>query len=376
MFKRSIVPSFGCILLLFGLILSGSPAGAGGILTDHTSVEEFDLIPQSYIETIQSDYHLYYGRASHGSQIHTGLAMLETENASLTPPFIHPVDVYVDQDGTGDTSWVPDIRTYLAATPACNVVVMAWCSGVARGTEATINVYLNKMEELETDYPNVTFVYETAHRDQWAPITTDTRNEQIRQYCLANDKILYDFADIESWDPDGNYFPEETDTCGWCETWCATNECPSCYECEHSHCFNCYNKGKAFWWMMSQIYARDTQTDDIDGDGVPDLLDNCPYVHNPGQEDTDGDGTGDACEDCCGLYTGGLTGNTNCSPDGMLTLSDIGRLIDKLYVSRVALCCAENGNVDGSTDEKTTLSDIARLIDRVYVSKGLTAPCL
>ena len=35
---------------------------------------------------------------------------------------------------------------------------------------------------------------------------------------------------------------------------------------------------------------------DSDGDGIPNLLDNCPFVANPLQEDTDGDGVGDACE--------------------------------------------------------------------------------
>jgi len=35
---------------------------------------------------------------------------------------------------------------------------------------------------------------------------------------------------------------------------------------------------------------------DTDGDGIPDLQDNCPTVSNPSQLDTDKDGVGDACE--------------------------------------------------------------------------------
>ena len=35
---------------------------------------------------------------------------------------------------------------------------------------------------------------------------------------------------------------------------------------------------------------------DSDGDGVPDMSDNCPYDSNPGQEDADEDGFGDPCD--------------------------------------------------------------------------------
>jgi hypothetical protein len=35
---------------------------------------------------------------------------------------------------------------------------------------------------------------------------------------------------------------------------------------------------------------------DTDNDGVPDILDNCPFAQNPDQTNTDGDGLGDACD--------------------------------------------------------------------------------
>jgi len=37
---------------------------------------------------------------------------------------------------------------------------------------------------------------------------------------------------------------------------------------------------------------------DRDGDGIPDMCDNCPSVANPNQQDTDGDLVGDACDNC------------------------------------------------------------------------------
>jgi hypothetical protein len=82
---------------------------------------------------------------------------------------------------------------------------------------------------------------------------------------------------------------------------------------------------------------------------------------------------------CCGMYTGGFTGNCNCSPDGKLTLTDISVLIDHVYISKAPLCCYANGNTNGSWDDgecKITLTDISRLIDAVYISMSPPAACI
>ena len=41
---------------------------------------------------------------------------------------------------------------------------------------------------------------------------------------------------------------------------------------------------------------------DVDGDGIMDLLDNCPCMANPNQGDIDNDGIGDACDNCPHKY--------------------------------------------------------------------------
>ncbi|MCP4582174.1 MAG: T9SS type A sorting domain-containing protein, partial [candidate division Zixibacteria bacterium] len=153
--------------------------------------------------------------------------------------------------------------------PECNMAMFSWCGGVSGNTEEGINIYLNKMVELETDYPERIFIYMTGHLDGGGPTgNLYLRNNQIRDFCNANDKILFDFADIESYDPDGNYFPDGSDGCEWCYDWCLTHECPSC-DCAHSQCFNCYLKGKAWWWMMATILGWNSQPD-VSIDMIPD----------------------------------------------------------------------------------------------------------
>jgi len=78
---------------------------------------------------------------------------------------------------------------------------------------------------------------------------------------------------------------------------------------------------------------------------------------------------------CCGRYTGGYTGNTDCDTGGKMGLADVTRLIDRVYLSKTALCCEANGNVDGDVDGKLNLGDVTKLIDHIYLSKEPTALC-
>jgi hypothetical protein len=65
------------------------------------------------------------------------------------------------------------------------------------------------------------------------------------------------------------------------------------------------------------LVARPVAADgaDGDGDGVPDGIDNCPSLVNPGQEDADRDGVGDGCDDCAETDAGDPVLRSGCSPE-------------------------------------------------------------
>jgi len=221
------------------------------IIADHTFCGSWQNIPDSIVQAITNDYEILYLHTSHGSQIMSGLDCCVNADPLYIEPYFR--EVSDDLGHNGDTLWVPTTRNYLESTSYdFNMAMFSWCGGCSDNDSVGIYIYLNKMEELEADYPDITFIYMTGHLDGSGPSGTLYQNNNwIRDYCNTHDKILFDFADIESYDPDGNYYPNETDYCNWCTDWCASHSCPSC-GCAHSQCFNCYQKGKAWWVMMAR----------------------------------------------------------------------------------------------------------------------------
>ncbi len=249
---------------------------AQGIIINHTCTN-MGQVPDEWVNQAKSEFKIWYGHTSHGSQVTSGIENLQshigapyTLNYSGTGGALSYQEIgWADLGHNGDLYWEQLTRQQLNSPGNDrNVVMWSWCGGVSDNSVAGINIYLNAMNQLELDYPNVTFIYMTGHLDIWSWANLKARNQQIRDYCIANNKILFDFADIESYNPDGTFFNYASDDCSywqgagwgylgnWAQEWCAAHPgsdlCWNC-DCAHSESLNCNLKGRAFWWMMAKM---------------------------------------------------------------------------------------------------------------------------
>ncbi len=249
--KKMVKCVWGMIVISLAFFWSGSGLLYAGVVVDHTAVAAFDTLPDGAFDTIRARFRIYYGHTSHGSQLLSGMEMLAAERPDA---FRLPIILEDDWIDLGDEAWEALTRATLQENPETNVVMWSWCGQLSWMSPEEVQTYLIRMSRLEADFPRVVFVYMTGHLDGTGPSgTLYANNNRIRDFCRANGKVLYDFADIESYDPSGTYFPYASDACEWCSAWCAVHPCPSCGACAHSHCFNCYNKGKALWWLLTWL---------------------------------------------------------------------------------------------------------------------------
>lgn len=328
------------IALILGVlivVLPGAPLTAQGVIADHNAALRFGAVPVHVVQQIRSHFTIFYGHTSHGSQILTGMDMLQTQdtlyNFNNPDGSLSVTEVGDDLGSRGDTTWVPITRQYLNQPGNdINLVLWSWCGGVSDNDAAGITTYLTAMSNLELQYPGVTFVYMTGHLDGGGiDGNLYIRNNEIRDYCRQHGKVLFDFADIESYAPDGTYYPDESDACAWCSDWCAVNPCPDCGGCAHSHCFNCYQKGKSFWWLMAKLVG---------------------WSEGP----------------CCV----GLRGNVDGDAAEAVDISDLTLMVDYLFHLHTPGPCFDESDVNGSG--AIDISDLQLLIDYLFYQATLV-PC-
>jgi len=255
------------------------PVIGDGLIIDHSTVK-LATIPSEWIAAAKEDLHIAYSHTSHGSQLTEGMSGLisfkgETFswNNGGTNGALDLQDYAISGDlgNPNRTAWATGTRTYLAANPDVNVVMWSWCGQVSDAAESDIYTYLTLMNQLESDFPEVKFVYMTGHLDG-SGLTGNLhlRNEQIRNFCRENKKILYDFADIECYNPDGVYFGDKkpNDACAydtngdgsldgnWAIEWQNTHtQGVDWYNCSaaHSQPVNANQKAYAAWWLWARL---------------------------------------------------------------------------------------------------------------------------
>ncbi len=252
-----------------------SLAGAQGIVIDHTCVN-LSEIPPLWINAVQNTIQSHYAHTSHGGQLIYGLEFLEEDN----DVFSYEIELsnlpessstYCIYDGQRFETYVsPELyweteegldmtRAVLDNNPELDTSMWSWCTQCNWYGEEEVQAYLDAMTLLEQEYPEVVFVYFTGNAQARGAegYNRFMRNNQIREYCFENNKVLFDFADIECWWYDSvvsewqrSYYIYDV------------TEVPVEHQQYHSDEFghtsveNCLNKGIAWWWMMTVIAGR------------------------------------------------------------------------------------------------------------------------
>jgi len=298
------------IITVFSLaMLCVFQAFSQAIIVDHHCTD-ISQVPENAIQTAKQTLHIAYGHTSHGSQLITGMDGLIpfmnangytnnlcTWNNGGTAGALDLHDLAMGGDVGYYPDWVNNTRSYLGvpdpstgrgtgANADVNVIIWSWCGQVSSQTEnSMITNYLTPMSLLETDYPGIQFVYMTGHLDGGGSAgNLNVRNEQIRTYCIANNKRLYDFADIESYDPDGlvNYMAlMANDNCdydsdangsldkNWATEWQNSHVVNvDWYNCSpaHSQALNGNLKAYAAWWLWARLAGWSPTTSVSDGE--------------------------------------------------------------------------------------------------------------